>query len=343
MINRNLFRLVLMLTLGLVALQLSSPASAQSSVACNTAVTSAPSGPVTVSTASTPYGKVLVVGSADYAGCSLYLLTSDQLDSLTTGAEPFACSDNSNVLGQPCDTVLWPALLSDGSPIAGPGVNPKLLGTVTRTDVLSGMSVQQVTYAGLPLYRFFLDETPGETEGANLFDPVTSPAGIWYLVEPSRGRPAPGKARLQVETAPVGGTGQEQTVLAVSMDNDFSVFRNASFPVYALWTDRDHEWTDRDHEWIDRDHESGCQGICAAVPWPPVLTSSRPEAGPGVDQNALGIVVRPDGTDQVTYNGKPLYLFYQDAYIPGITGTEGIYGAGKITPWGVFNSLPPLP
>jgi predicted lipoprotein with Yx(FWY)xxD motif len=343
MINRNLFCLVLMLTLGLAAIQFSSPASAHSSVACNTAVTGAPTGPATVSTASTLYGKVLVVGSADYAGCSLYLLTSDQLDSLTTGAEPFACSDNSNVLGHPCDTVLWPALLTDGAPIAGPGVNPKLLGTVARTDVLSGMSVQQVTYAGLPLYRFFLDETPGETEGANLFDPVTSPAGIWYLVEPSRGRPAPGKARLQLETAPVGGTGQEQTVLAVEMNNDFSVFPNANFPVYALWTDRDHEWTDRDHEWTDRDHESGCQGICAAVPWPPVLTSGRPEAGPGVDQNALGIVVRRDGTDQVTYNGKPLYLFYQDAYIPSITGTEGIYGAGKITPWGVFNTVPPSP
>jgi predicted lipoprotein with Yx(FWY)xxD motif len=319
--------------LGLVALQFSSPASAQSGVACNTAVTSAPTGPATVSTASTPYGKVLVVGSADYAGCSLYLLTSDQLNSLTTGAEPFACSDNANVLGTPCDSVLWPALLTDGSPIAGPGVNPTLLGTVTRTDVLPGMSVQQVTYAGLPLYRFVFDETPGETEGANLFDPVTSPAGIWYLVEASRGRPAPGKARFQVETAPVGGTGQEQTVLAVQMNNDFSVFPNASFPVYALRTDRDH----------DRDHDSACQGICAAVPWPPVLTSNRPEAGPGVDQSALGIVLRPDGTQQVTYNGKPLYLFYQDAYILGVTGTQGIYGGGKITPWGVFKTAPPSP
>ena len=329
MITRNLFHLVLMLTVGLVALQFSSSASAQSSVACNTAITSAPTGPAAVSTASTPFGKVLVVGSAAYAGCSLYLLSSDRLDSLTTGAEPYACSDNSNVLGAPCDSVLWPALLTDGAPIEGPGVNPALLGTVTRTDVLPGTSVQQVTYAGLPLYRFTFDETPGEMEGANLFDPVPSPAGIWYLVEPSRGRPATGKARMQVESAPLGGTGQEQTVLAVQMNNDFSVFPDARFPVYALRT--------------DRDHEGGCQGICAAVPWPPVLTSGRPEAGPGVYQDALGFVVRPDGTDQVTYNGKPLYLFYQDAYISGITGTQGIYGAGKITPWGVFNTVRPSP
>ena len=86
------------LTLGLiaVALQFSSTASAQSS-SCADAVTSAPTGPATVSAASTPYGRVLVVGSGAYAGCSLYLLTSDQLHALS-GAH-FACSDNANVLG----------------------------------------------------------------------------------------------------------------------------------------------------------------------------------------------------------------------------------------------------
>jgi predicted lipoprotein with Yx(FWY)xxD motif len=316
------------LTVGLVAaaLALSSPASAQTS-SCADPVTSAPTGPATVSAASTSDGRVLVVGSGAYAGCSLYLLTSDQLHALS-GAD-FACSDNANVLGQPCDTVLWPALLTTGAPIAGPGVNPTLLGTVTRTDLPGLSSVQQVTYAGQPLYRFFLDETPGETEGANLDDPVTSPAGIWYLVEPSRGRPAPGRVHLQLETAPVGGTGPDQTVLAATMNDDFSVFPNASFPVYTLNA--------------DTGHESNCQETCSAVYWPPVLTSKRPEAGPGVDQHALGIIVRPDGTHQVTYNGGPLYLFNSDAYIAGITGTKSINGAGADTPWGVFNTIPPLP
>ena len=54
------------------------------------------------------------------------------------------------------------------APIAGPGVNPRLLGTVTRTDLPGLQRVRQVTYAGLPLYRFFLDEPPGdmaETDG----------------------------------------------------------------------------------------------------------------------------------------------------------------------------------
>jgi predicted lipoprotein with Yx(FWY)xxD motif len=182
---------------------------------------------------------------------------------------------------------------------------------VTRTDVLPGRRVQQVTYAGLPLYRFFLDETPGQTDGANLFDPVTSPPGIWYLVQPGRGHPAPGRLSVRAETL------HGAIVLAASMDNDFYLLPGGSFPAYTV-----------------TNHSSrACPGYCALI-WPPVLTAGPPHAGPGVDQHALAVVLRPDGTRQVTYHGQPLYLFIKDAYIPGITGTPAINGAGAITPWG---------
>ena len=183
------------LVLGLaVAALRSTPAARAATSSCADNITTAPTGPATVSATSTKYGKVLVVGSGAYAGCSLYLLTSDQLHAIN-GAD-FACSDGPNPIQQPCDTFLWPALLTNGAPIAGPGINPTLLGTVTRNDLPGLGPVQQVTYAGMPLYRFFLDEEPGETEGANLFDPVTSPTGTWYLVDPSRGRPATGTAQI---------------------------------------------------------------------------------------------------------------------------------------------------
>ena len=331
-------RLFVILGVGLaLALLLGRTANAQSAVKCAAPATSAPTSPAIVSVASTAYGTVLVEGSAGYAGCSLYVLTSDELHTLTTGAEPFACSNNQNALGAACDSILWPALLTKGAPIAGPGVNPALLGTVTRNDVLPGQSVQQVTYAGLPLYRFFLDETPGETEGANLFDPVTSPTGIWYLVEPTRGHPAIGRARLVLETAPVNGTGPERTVLAIVMDTDLSIAPNASFPVYILSAEGNDEQI---NPWVQG---VACPGICAAVPWPPVLTSMPPVAGPGINQQDLGTIVRPDGTHQVTYQGRALYVFYGDAYIPGNTGTQGIYGNGKITPWGMFSTVPTSP
>jgi predicted lipoprotein with Yx(FWY)xxD motif len=317
-----------MLTAGLAAGPLlSGPgASAQTgaSADCAAGLTGAPSGPATVSAASTPYGRVLVVGAGDTSGCSLYMLSADALHGLTSA--PFACSDNPNPTTLPCDTALWPALLTEGAPIAGRGVNPTLLGTVTRADMTFGGVVQQVTYAGLPLYRFLFDETPGEREGANLFDPVTSPTGTWYLVDPARGLPATGEAQLQLETAPVGGNGPEESVLAASMNDTFSVFPHASLPAYTLST--------------DQGATSACQGQCALI-WEPVLTSGTAAAGENVDQRALGIVVRRDGSHQVTYNGRPLYLYTGDAYIPGIVGSAGsINGAGMTTPWGVFNTIP---
>ncbi|HYK95996.1 MAG TPA: hypothetical protein VE011_09055 [Candidatus Dormibacteraeota bacterium] len=315
----------------LPAVGLGSPVLAQPSASCADTVTSAPTGPATVSTANSAFGQILVIGSGPYQGCSLYLLTSDQLRSIT--GVPFACSDGANAIGQPCDTFLWPALLSNGAPIAGRGVNPRLLGTVTRTDLPGLPAVDQVTYGGYPLYRFFLDEAPGETDGAGLFDPVTSPTGTWYLVN-GRGQPAPGRARLELETAPVNG-GSDATVLAVSMDHGFVLLPDGTFPVYTLSTDR-----------RGSGRKSLCQAACATVNWPPVLTSGRPIAGPGVDQAAIGTIVRPDGTHQVTYQGRPLYLFKNDAYIPTLPyngGAAGINGAGLSTPWGVFDTIPALP
>jgi predicted lipoprotein with Yx(FWY)xxD motif len=321
------------LVLGLAAVTpvFTSPTNAQSAQGatsdCAAPVTGAPIGPATVSAESTPYGRVLVVGSGGQAGCSLYVLSSDRLHALRSA--PYACSDSTNPTGAPCDTVLWPALLTTGAPIAGHGVNPTLIGTVTRTDVPFGGPVQQVTYAGLPLYRFFLDEVPGEREGANLFDPVTSPTGIWYLVDPSKGLPARGQPQMRLETAPVGATGPEETVLAVSMNDTFSLFADGSFPVYTLSS--------------DHGHTSACEEQCA-LSWPPVLTSGRPEAGPNIPRHALGTIVRSDGSHQVTFNGQPVYLFAGDAYIPGIPGISGpaaINGAGLTTPWGRFNTIPP--
>jgi predicted lipoprotein with Yx(FWY)xxD motif len=287
------------------------------SASCTTPVTTDATAPATVSLASSPFGKVLAVGSGPGAGCSLYVLTSDQIHALTHGLAPYACSNNPNVIGPPCDTTLWPALLTKGRPIAGPGVARKLLGFVSRSDVLPGQTVQQVTYAGLPLYRFFLDETPGQTDGVNLFDPVTTPTGIWRLVTASGG-PATGRAVLHVEHV----NGSE--VLSVSMDNDFSLLSQGRFPLYMRT--------------VLPGHDAACRRFCSLI-WPPVATSGMPLAGPGVDQRALGVVALPDGTQQVTYRGKPLYLFINDAYIPGIIGRKASRGAGSITPWGEFNTI----
>ena len=61
----------------------------------------------------------------------------------------------------------------------------------------------------------------------------------------------------------------------------------------------------------DKSSMSTCSGACAAT-WPPVIASGMPMAGSGVEQSLLGTTKRSDGTEQVTYNGHPLYYFSAD-------------------------------
>ena len=58
----------------------------------------------------------------------------------------------------------------------------------------------------------------------------------------------------------------------------------------------------------DRQNRSVCYGECARA-WPPVLTRGAPRAGKGVRRSLLGTTRRRDGSRQVTYRGRPLYLY----------------------------------
>jgi len=84
-------------------------------------------------------------------------------------------------------------------------------------------------------------------------------------------------------------------------------------------------------------HDVDCTKSCA-VTWIPVLTTGPPQAGAGVSAANLGVVRRDDGSWQVTYKGKPLYLYSQEqAQFSGgqplATGTVG-NGNGLTGPHG---------
>ena len=66
---------------------------------------------------------------------------------------------------------------------------------------------------------------------------------------------------------------------------------------------------------------SSCTGQCAAL-WPPVTTTS---AAPKVDgvKGTVGTITLPDGTKQVTLDGRPLYLFAKDTK-PGDMAGQGV-------------------
>ena|SRR6266571_2250641 len=84
----------------------------------------------------------------------------------------------------------------------------------------------------------------------------------------------------------------------------------------------------------DKNGTSTCTGACAAA-WPPVTTSGPPQAGSGVSQSLLSTVKRADGTEQVTYNGHPLYYFAGDTAAGTAKGQGSkAFGAG----WYVMNA-----
>ncbi len=73
----------------------------------------------------------------------------------------------------------WPPLvLPQGvtRPVAGPGINPALLGTTTRKD-----GQIQVTYNRWPLYFWVADTGPGQASGQG----VNDFGGLWWVVNES--------------------------------------------------------------------------------------------------------------------------------------------------------------
>ncbi len=107
----------------------------------------------------------------DDAGRTLYRFDKDT-------AEPSA----SNCAGDCAN--LWPPALADGRP-APSGVDPELLGTVTRAD-----GSTQLTLKGWPVYYFSGDKKPGDVTGQGV-------KGVWFAVTPDGAKAAgaaPGSA-----------------------------------------------------------------------------------------------------------------------------------------------------
>ncbi|HEY6624455.1 MAG TPA: hypothetical protein VIX85_11515 [Acidimicrobiales bacterium] len=243
----------------------------------------APSTGTVIAAGPSPYGKVLSVASGQFAGYSVYLFNRDvpghvACDTIVVAAVKVSCTGAETDL-----TADWPAVLTTGKPVAGAGVNRRLLGSIYRKD-LHG---RQVTYAGRPLYLF--DMGPHQYAGENFVEsvlPLPPWRGIWYLVSPTTGAPAISTATISPQTLTTG-----QSVISAMM-----------FPAVGATAVTTYTYSK------DSPHHSTCLGACALA-WPPVLTTGSPEVTGALSKGSVGEIVRPDGTHQVTYHGKPLYFY----------------------------------
>jgi predicted lipoprotein with Yx(FWY)xxD motif len=75
----------------------------------------------------------------------------------------------------------------------------------------------------------------------------------------------------------------------------------------------------------DTSTTSKCTGSCATY-WPPVKGPAT--AGSGVT-GTLGVITRPDGTTQATYDGHPLYTYVGDS-APGQNKGNGLNLSGGL-------------
>ena len=132
----------------------------------------------------------------------------------------------------------------------------------------------QVTYNGWPLYHFARDETPGDAKGQNT-------GGVWFVVS-VYGGPIQTDAAVEASEHPDLGT----------------ILSDASGRTLYLFT-------------VDERNRPNCLGGCALA-WPPLLTVGNSTADEGIDGERLGKVTRDDGSEQVTYNGWPLYYYALD-------------------------------
>ncbi|HEV2931663.1 MAG TPA: hypothetical protein VGY96_00870 [Streptosporangiaceae bacterium] len=277
-------------------LALSTPAMASTA---KTAKHTAPKGTEIV-LADTAFGWSLAVGSGPFKNFTLYFISSDHGHSYgcTTGATstpvgPITCTGPSND-----KNAEWPAITTNGRPIAGPGVSQALLGRVYRKGV-----GWQVTYAGHPLYLF--DQGPGQVTGEGWDEPGLPPwHGIWWLMSAS-GNPAPWAGTLTTTT--ING----KKVLAEPFLTGVGWIR---FPVYTFSG--------------DESYGGSCwaNSSCARA-WPPVRTDGAP-GWSGVPGNAIGEFGTFSGL-QVTWDGHPLYIFSNEQLMPTANGGATPAGNGN--------------
>jgi predicted lipoprotein with Yx(FWY)xxD motif len=252
--------------------------------------------------AHTAFGWSLAVGSGAYKNYTLYFISSDNPPSYGCTTVPFnfpgvppgfTCTGPSND-----QNAEWPAITTNGNPVAGPGVIQALLGRVYRKGI-----GWQVTYAGYPLYLF--DHAPGQVTGEGWFEPALPPwHGIWWLMN-RYGQPVPWAGTLT--KAKIAG----QKVLVETYQTGVGF---VNFPVYTFSGDQ---------------YGQRCSLIAACRrAWPPVLTSSSP-GYTGVNGSDIGGVGIPVGLTQVTWNGQPLYLFSNEQLKMTSTGAAVAQGNGN--------------
>lgn len=232
-----------------------------------TPVPTQPPAEVTLKVAEDPnLGKFLVSGD----GMTLYMFTKDEPDKSNCEA---GC------------LVAWPPFITQGSPVAGEGVDAGLIGTTRLAD---GRLI--VTYNQMPLYFWASDTKPGDVTGQGVND-------VWFVVSPAG------------EIVGMESAAADVTLSVAEHPNLGKILVDGEGKTLYMFTK-------------DEPDQSNCTEGCLTA-WPPFVTEGKPVAGEGVDDALVGMAELADGRKIVTYNRMPLYYWAQDAN-PGDATGQGV-------------------
>lgn len=130
------------------------------------------------------------------------------------------------------------------------------------------------------------------------------------------GTPAGGSTTSGSQASPASPSSGSMTALTTETTRAGTVLASSrGLTLYYYGEDKPHSG------------KSVCAGACATA-WPPLAAPVKAPAGvhlPG----KLGVITRPNGVKQVTFNGYPLYLFTGDK-TPGQATGNGIEGAWHV-------------
>ncbi|MFJ8076546.1 SCO0930 family lipoprotein [Streptomyces sp. NPDC096176] len=196
----------------------------------------------------------------------------------------------------------WPIVAAGGAN-AAPGVDPSLIGEVTRAD-----GTKQLTIDGWPMYRYAKDTKAGDVKGQGV-------GGTWYAAAPDGKKAAPGAAGEAGEEAG-GDEGAEPADLAgLSVRKDPKlgeiVVDKNGMTVYRFM--KDSAWP----------MKTACTGDCLKK-WPVVEPVDKNDTV-GILKKGFVTFDRPDGIEQQTIDCWPIYTFAGDAK-PGDTNGQGVGG-----------------
>lgn len=244
--------------------------------------------------AAKPAGQLAVFDSPDIgevvtdsAGLTLYRFDKD------TAKPP-----KSNCEGD-CAKV-WPVVAAGGA-TAAPGVDPSLIGEVTRAD-----GSKQLTIDGWPMYRYAKDTKAGDVNGQGV-------GGTWYASAPDGKKAAPGAGGGDAGGEDAGGEAADLAGLSVRNDPKLGevVVDKNGMTVYRFM--KDSAWP----------MKTACTGECLEK-WPVVAPVDKNDTK-GILKKGYVTFDRPDGIKQQTIDCWPLYTFAGDKK-PGDTNGQGVGG-----------------